>query len=106
MGGCDMRNYEKWQEDTSFIDMEVIRNAKEKYGLTDEETFTMFIAPAIDEAVRNAKTFRFPFRPDLPIDNCGNYSKEWMYLRDRYGYTSYHQESTGIWVLDGEKCSE
>ncbi|MEK4509231.1 hypothetical protein [Paenibacillus sp. FSL K6-2524] len=97
-----MRNDKKWKEDTSFINMEVIRNAKEQYGLTDEETFRMFIAPALDEAVRNAKIFRFPFRPDLPIDDEGNYSKEWMYLRDRYGYTSCHQESTGIWVLDRE----
>lgn len=102
MGGYKMENYKKRKKDTSFIDMDVIRNAQKKYNLTEGETFDMFIAPALDEAVRKNKQFRFPFIPNLPIDDKGNYSKEWEYLRDNHGYTSFHQEDVGIWVLDKE----
>ncbi|MEG0315172.1 MAG: hypothetical protein RR646_07945 [Erysipelotrichaceae bacterium] len=84
---------------TSFIDMDVIYNAQIKFNLTNEETFDMFIAPALDEAERQGKKFKFPFIPNLPIDMDGNYSQEWQYLSDKYGYTSFLQEDVGIWVL-------
>ncbi len=91
------------EKNTSFIDMEVIYNAQKKFDLTNEETFDMFIAPALDDAERQGKEFKFPFIPNLPIDEEGNYSREWQYLRDNYGYTSFHQEDVGIWVLSKGK---
>lgn len=84
---------------TSFIDMDVIYNTQKKFNLTSDETFDMFIAPALDEAERQGKKFKFPFIPNLPIDMDGNYSREWQYLCDKHGYTSFHQEDVGIWVL-------
>lgn len=94
-----MRKNENKILDTLFIDVDVIYNAQKKYNLTNDETFKMFIAPALDEAELQGKKFKFPFIPNLPIDKYGNYSREWQYLRDKYGYTSFYQEDIGIWVL-------
>ena len=83
--------------------MNVIHQAQKKYNLTDADTFKLFIAPALDDAVRKNKKLLFPFVPNQPIDDKGNYSKEWEYLRDTHGYNSFHQEEADIWVLDKEK---
>jgi len=90
------------QEVLSFFDMDVLTDAQRKYNLTDEDAFKLFIVPALDDAVRNNKKLIFPFVPNLPIGDKGSYSKEWEYLRDKHGYTSFHKEGE-VWVLDKEK---
>ena len=87
------------EEGSAYIDWDVLNKVKNDYNMNDDDIFKLFVIPALDDAVRTHKKLIFPFKPDLPIDSQGNYSKEWLYLKETYGYKTYHEEGEN-WVLD------
>jgi len=54
---------------------------QEEYNLTDAEMFEYFNKPALNDAIKQGKIFRFSHNP---LDYYGSFlSEEWEYLKDK-----------------------